>query len=79
MFYTDRLRDHHSLLPVTLQGLAALARDKDLSYDHLEKMLNSVFSEVMVQQQVVRDRSIVFTMLASLLRDRFKDIQSLAT
>ena len=79
MFYTDRLRDHHSLLPSTIQGLAALARCQNLSYEHLERMLNSVFSEVMVQQQVVRDRSMVFTMLARLLRDRLEDIKSLAT
>ena len=32
----------------------------------------------MVQQQVVRDRSMVFTMLARLLRDRLEDIKSMA-
>jgi len=79
LFYTDRLRDHHSLLPATLQGLAALARCENLSFEHLEKLLNSVFTEVMVQQQVVKDRSTVFTMLVRLLRDRLDDIKSLAT
>jgi len=79
MFYLDRLRDHHSLLPITLKGLAILVEVKDLSFEYLEKMLNSVFSEVMVQQQVVRDRSKVFTMLAALLKDREEDIKILAT
>ena len=44
MFYRDRLRDHHSLLPSTIQGLAALARCQNLSYEHLERMLKTVCS-----------------------------------
>ena len=59
-----RVRDHHSLLPSTLHGLSLLTSHPDLSESHLETLLNSLQTEVMVQQQVVRDRSTVFLMLS---------------
>jgi len=79
LFYLDRLRDHHSLLPTTLQGLSSLAKCPELSFEHIEKLLNGIFTEVMVQQQVVKDRSLVFTMLIGLLKDRLEDIKLLST
>jgi len=78
-FYTDRLRDHHSLLPTTLQGLATLAASHNLTREGLAKLLDSLFREVMLQQQVVADRAVVYRMLASLLSDRLEDIRQLAT
>jgi len=78
-FYTDRLRDHHSLLPTTLQGLASLAASHNLTRESLAKLLDSLFREVMLQQQVVADRAVVYRMLASLLRDRLEDVRHLAT
>ena len=79
MFYTDRLRDHHSLLPPTLRGLSLVTSSSQLSLDQLEKVLSSLQTEVMVQQQVVRDRSVVFSMLASLLQEKLDQVRSLAT
>ena len=78
-FYTDRLRDHHSLLPSTLQGLASIAACHNLTREGLAKLLDSLFREVMLQQQVVADRAVVYKMLADLMRDRLKDVQHLAT
>ena len=79
VFYLDRLRDHHSLLPVTLYGISSLAKMHNLGRDQLERLLHSLYSEVMVQQQVVKDRAVVFTMLSHLLRNRTEDIKALAT
>ena len=62
--YVYRVRDHHSLLPSTLHGLSLLTSHPDLSESQLETLLNSLQTEVMVQQQVVRDRSTVFLMLS---------------
>ena len=67
VFYVSpyfRLRDHHSLLPSTLHGLSLLTRHQDLDTTLLETLLNTLQTEVMVQQQVVRDRSTVFLMLS---------------
>ena len=58
------MRDHHSLLPSTLHGLSLLTAHPDLSEAQLETLLTSLQTEVMVQQQVVRDRSTVFLMLS---------------
>ena len=58
------MRDHHSLLPSTLHGLSLLTCHPDLSEAQLETLLTSLQTEVMVQQQVVRDRSTVFLMLS---------------
>ena len=79
MFYTDRLRDHHSLLPATLQGLAKVTTSSSLSVEQLERVLSSLQTEVMVQQQVVRDRALVYSMLAALLQDKLDQVKSLAT
>ena len=64
LFITFRVRDHHSLLPPTLHGLSLLTSHSGLSESQLETLLNSLQTEVMVQQQVVRDRSTVFLMLS---------------
>ena len=79
MFYNDRLRDHHSLLPPTLHGLSLITASKHLAVDQVEQVLTSLQNEVMVQQQVVRDRAVVFNMLAGLLRDKLELVVSLAT
>jgi hypothetical protein len=39
-FYTDRLKDHHSVLPSTLRGLACLARTHSLDTSQLETLLD---------------------------------------
>jgi hypothetical protein len=39
-FYTDRLKDHHSVLPPTLRGLACLARTHSLDTSQLETLLD---------------------------------------
>ena len=52
------------MLPSTLHGLSLLTSHSDLSESQLETLLNSLQTEVMVQQQVVRDRSTVFLMLS---------------
>jgi hypothetical protein len=39
-FYTDRLKDHHSVLPPTLRGLACLARTRSLDTSQLETLLD---------------------------------------
>ena len=78
-FYTDRLRDHHSLLPPTLAGLAAVAACPALPASQLQPLLAGLQGEVMVQQQVVRDRRTVFSLLAGLLRDRVSDLVPLSS
>lgn len=79
MFYNDRLRDHHSLLPPTLHGLSLVTASSLLAVEQVEQVLTSLQNEVMVQQQLVRDRAVVFNMLASLLRDKEELLTSLAT
>ena len=39
-FYTDRLKDQHSVLPPTLRGLACLARVDRLDTSQLETLLD---------------------------------------
>ncbi len=39
-FYTDRLKDHHSVLPPTLRGMACLARTHSLDTSQLETLLD---------------------------------------
>ena len=46
---------------------------------HLETLLNMLQTEVMVQQQVVRDRSTVFLMLSRMLTDKLDIIKQMET
>jgi hypothetical protein len=39
-FYTDRLKDQHSVLPPTLRGMASLARTDSLDTRQLETLLD---------------------------------------
>jgi len=78
-FYTDRLKDHHSSIPQTLRGLLYLTKASNLTKDNLEVMIDRMFRELMVQQQVVRDRSVVFNIIANILFNRFELAKSLET
>jgi len=75
-FYTDRLRDHHSLLPSTLRGLASLGTMKNITRDHLTQLLARLFQEVVVQQQVVGDRTVIYSLLSQMLTTRLEDVKS---
>jgi len=79
MFYIDRLRDHHNLLPSTLHGLSLLSQHSQLDTEQLEIILNSIQTEVMVQQQVVRDRSTVFLMLSRMLTEKLEIVKKVST
>jgi len=79
LFYSDRLKDHHSLLPSCLEGLSGLVQCPELSQASIEKMLDNLFRQVMIQQQVVKDRHTVFSSLDSLLTNRLDVIKSLST
>jgi len=79
MFYLDRLRDHHNLLPSTLHGLSLLSQHSELDTEQLEIILNKIQTEVMVQQQVVRDRSTVFLMLSRMLTEKLEIVKKVST
>jgi hypothetical protein len=42
-FYTDRLKDQHSVLPATLRGLAYLARADNMDANQLETLLDRFY------------------------------------
>jgi len=78
-FYTDRLRDHHSAVPSTVRGLYYLSKCEELNKEMLQILLDRMFRELMLQQQVVRDRSVVFNMLANLLYNRLELVKHVET
>jgi len=78
-FYTDRLRDHHSVIPQTLRGLLYLSKAVNLSKDQLQVLLDRLFREVMIQQQVVKDRAVVFNIISHILYHRSDYAKELET
>ncbi|KAH8359568.1 hypothetical protein KR093_007410 [Drosophila rubida] len=62
-FYTDRLRDHHNVMPAIIDGLNALVRMKELPPANVTLLLQAFFQYTTCQSQTRGDRTKVFNML----------------
>lgn len=62
-FYTDRLRDHHNVMPAIIEGLNALVRMKQLPAESVPLLLHAFFQYTTCQSQTRGDRTKVFNML----------------
>ncbi|XP_062126950.1 LOW QUALITY PROTEIN: MMS19 nucleotide excision repair protein [Drosophila sulfurigaster albostrigata] len=62
-FYTDRLRDHHNVMPAIIDGLSALVRMKELPPANVTQLLQAFFQYTTCQSQTRGDRTKIFNML----------------
>lgn len=61
-FYTDRLRDHHNVMPAIIEGLNCLVRMKKLPAENVPIMLHAFFQYSTCQSQTRGDRTKLFNM-----------------
>ncbi|EDW15873.1 MMS19 nucleotide excision repair protein [Drosophila mojavensis] len=61
-FYTDRLRDHHNVMPAIIVGLNALVHMKQLPAESVPLLLQAFFQYTTCQSQTRGDRTKIFNM-----------------
>lgn len=62
-FFTDRLNDHHSIIPTILSGGIILSKSYVSSTKYFAKFLSKMFQSVVCQTQKREDREKIFIML----------------
>ncbi|XP_075975169.1 MMS19 nucleotide excision repair protein [Anticarsia gemmatalis] len=66
-FYTDRLKDHHSVIPSVLAGYLVLMNMKNYNVSHSADFLATMYREVSCQSQLRQDRYNIYMIINKLL------------
>lgn len=61
IFYGDRLKDHHQVIPAVIRGILALVGFSNFPDDCAVQLLNSIFLNVPCQQQQCNERRNIYT------------------
>uniref|UniRef100_A0A5F5PL86 MMS19 nucleotide excision repair protein n=1 Tax=Equus caballus TaxID=9796 RepID=A0A5F5PL86_HORSE len=70
LFYENRLKDHHLVIPSVLQGLRALSLCVSLPPGLAVSVLKAIFQEVHVQSLPQVDRHTVYSIITNFMRTR---------
>ncbi|XP_055109373.2 MMS19 nucleotide excision repair protein homolog isoform X10 [Symphalangus syndactylus] len=77
LFYENRLKDHHLVIPSVLQGLKALSLCVALPPGLAVSVLKAIFQEVHVQSLPQVDRHTVYDIITNFMRTREEELKSL--
>ncbi|XP_053438842.1 MMS19 nucleotide excision repair protein homolog isoform X4 [Nycticebus coucang] len=77
LFYENRLKDHHLVIPSVLQGLRALSLCVALPPGLAVSVLKAVFQEVHVQSLPQVDRHTVYSIITNFMRTREEELKGL--
>uniref|UniRef100_A0A8C6EBD5 MMS19 nucleotide excision repair protein n=1 Tax=Moschus moschiferus TaxID=68415 RepID=A0A8C6EBD5_MOSMO len=77
LFYENRLKDHHLVIPSVLQGLRALSLCVTLPPGLAVSVLKAIFQEVHVQSLPQVDRHTVYSIITNFMRTREEELKSL--
>ncbi|XP_076317157.1 MMS19 nucleotide excision repair protein isoform X3 [Tachypleus tridentatus] len=77
IFFIDRLKDHHSVVPHVLYGLLALAKMENLQAEQVEKILRGIFSEVYIPSLLQTERFCTFQLVSHLIQNRITELQQM--
>ncbi|XP_058399651.1 MMS19 nucleotide excision repair protein homolog isoform X3 [Diceros bicornis minor] len=77
LFYENRLKDHHLVIPSVLQGLRALSLCVSLPPGLAVSVLKAIFQEVHVQSLPQVDRHTVYSIITNFMRTREEELKSL--
>ncbi|XP_031246188.1 MMS19 nucleotide excision repair protein homolog isoform X2 [Mastomys coucha] len=77
LFYENRLKDHHLVIPSVLQGLRALSLSVALPPGLAVSVLKAIFQEVHVQSLLQVDRHTVFSIITNFMRSREEELKGL--
>ncbi|XP_040217149.1 MMS19 nucleotide excision repair protein homolog [Rana temporaria] len=77
VFYENRLKDHHLIIPHVLQGLKALSMSEVFPRGLAVSVLKSIFQEVHVQSLMQLDRHTVYLIITNFMKSREEELKSL--
>nr|XP_005289433.1 MMS19 nucleotide excision repair protein homolog isoform X1 [Chrysemys picta bellii] len=77
LFYENRLKDHHLVIPAVLQGLYALSMCEVLAPGLAVSVLKAIFQEVHVQSLPQLDRHTVYSIITNFMRTREEELKGL--
>ncbi|XP_025773986.1 MMS19 nucleotide excision repair protein homolog isoform X4 [Puma concolor] len=77
LFYENRLKDHHFVIPSVLQGLRALSLCVALPPGLAVSVLKAIFQEVHVQSLPQVDRHTVYSIITNFMRTREEELKGL--
>ncbi|KAM5244173.1 MMS19 nucleotide excision repair protein homolog isoform 2-T2 [Hipposideros larvatus] len=77
LFYENRLKDHHLVIPPVLQGLKALSLCVALPPGLAVSVLKAIFQEVPVQSLPQADRHSVYSIITNFMRTREEELKGL--
>ncbi|KAF7410203.1 hypothetical protein HZH68_004584 [Vespula germanica] len=77
MFFCDRLKDHHSIIPVVLRGILAIVQMIHLPHDAPACLFAKMFEHVQCQSQLLPDRRNIYFIFKTLLQNRLDDLKKI--
>ncbi|XP_042545069.1 MMS19 nucleotide excision repair protein homolog isoform X2 [Dipodomys spectabilis] len=77
LFYENRLKDHHLVIPSVLQGLRALSLYVSLPSGLAVSVLKAIFQEVHVQSLPQVDRHTVYNIITNFMQTREEELKGL--
>uniref|UniRef100_A0A8C8R709 MMS19 nucleotide excision repair protein n=1 Tax=Pelusios castaneus TaxID=367368 RepID=A0A8C8R709_9SAUR len=77
LFYENRLKDHHLLIPSVLQGLRALSMCEVLAPGLAVSVLKAIFQEVHVQSLPQPERHTVYSIITTFMHTREEELKGL--
>ncbi|KAM4852380.1 MMS19 nucleotide excision repair protein homolog isoform 2-T2 [Thomomys bottae] len=77
LFYENRLKDHHLVIPSVLQGLRALSLCVSLPPGLAVSVLKAIFQEVHVQSLPQVDRHTVYNIITNFMQTREEELKGL--
>ncbi|KAH0623837.1 hypothetical protein JD844_006991 [Phrynosoma platyrhinos] len=77
LFYENRLKDHHLVIPSVLHGLKALSMCELLAPGLAVSVLKAIFQEVHVQSLLQLDRHTVYSIITNFMSSREIELKSL--
>ncbi|XP_060048632.1 MMS19 nucleotide excision repair protein homolog isoform X2 [Erinaceus europaeus] len=77
LFYENRLKDHHLVIPSVLQGLKALSLCVNLPQGLAVSVLKAIFQEVHVQSLPQVDRHTVYIIITNFMQSREEELKGL--
>ncbi|XP_034295767.1 MMS19 nucleotide excision repair protein homolog [Pantherophis guttatus] len=77
LFYENRLKDNHLVIPSVLQGLNALSKCVVLAPGLAVSVLKAIFQEVHVQSMLQLNRHTVYSIITNFMSNREAELKSL--
>ncbi|XP_060524576.1 MMS19 nucleotide excision repair protein homolog [Cylas formicarius] len=76
-YFSEKLRDHHQLIPTVLEGLFALSQFSKTPSTSIIQLLTSIFQHVVCQQQQQRERYTIYQIYELVLKKYSLDVKNL--